>query len=235
MEWLKKWWILSTVSLLLAAYLLVYFFLGSAHPSLNFIQFLISSFVSMGILLYVVYTRDLTKSSQATADASVKTAEANIRLVESMQSMLLEQWVCELREQSSLIREGETVSRSVHVEDKHISEDNYKAFLRRPKKRTLIFKPRNCGSRPVILNSVKFQISETRSNRPRELTYDPQTPLLINQDKEHEIPVVYNLEGEMEIRVLEISYQDGDRKQNKWIANAYKEIDRYQEPESLVK
>jgi len=82
-----------------------------------------------------------------------------------------------------------------------------------------------------ILYSIKFQISDTRSSRPREIVYVPRTPMVISKDEEKEILVAYNMEGEMEIRILEISYQDGDIKQNKWIANAYKEIDRYQEPE----
>ena len=233
-QWVKKWWVLVLISSLLLRYFYIYFRFGPQHPALSLIQFLINSLVSIAIILYVVYTRELTKSSQATAEASLKTAEANIRLVESMQSMLLEQWACELRENPILIRDGEVVSRIIHVEDKHIPEESYTGYLRRPKKRTLIFKPFNCGSRPVILSSVKFQISETRSKKPRELTYDPPTPMVINKDQEKEILVAYNIEGEVEVRVAEINYQDGDRKQTKWIANAYKEIDRYQEPEGNV-
>ena len=232
--WLRKWWVLVTVILLLLSYLCIYVRFGSQHLALSLIQFLINSFVSIAIILYVVYTRELTISSQVTAEASRKTAEANIRLVESMQSMLLEQWACELRDNAVLNPAGQEVSRSVHVEDKRLSEERYSAYLRRNKKRTLIFKPLNCGSRPVILYSVKFQVSDTRSSRSREISYDPSTPLVINKDQEKEVLVVYNLEGEMEIRVLEISYQDGDRKLTRWIANGYKEIDRYQEPEGLT-
>lgn len=230
-KFIKKWWGCAVIFLLIGVYLFFYFFRSPQSQALTIISFLINSFVSLAVVIYVIYTRDLAKSSQATAEASIKTAEANIRLVESMQSMLLEQWACELKENQELIRDGEMISRSIHVEDKHISADHYSAHLRKPKKRTLIFKPLNCGSRPVILYSVKFEISETRSRRPREITYDPPTPIVINKDQEKEILVAYNIEGEIEIRVVEINYQDGDKKQNRWIANAYKEIDRYQEPE----
>lgn len=230
LPWLRKWWVLILVGLLLLSYLFIYFRFGSQYWALSLTQFLINSFVSIAVILYVVYTRELTISSQTTAEASRKTAEANIRLVESMQSMLLEQWACELRDNTALAPAGQEVSHSIHVEDKRLPEEKYNEYLGRPKKRTLIFRPFNCGSRPVILYSVKFQISDTRSSRPREIAYDPPTPMVINKDQEKEILVAYNIEGEMEIRVLEISYQDGDKKQNRWIANAYKEISRYQEP-----
>jgi hypothetical protein len=232
LEWLKKWWVLSIVGILILLYLYIYLWNNPHHPILLLIQFLISSLVSVGILLYVVYTRELTISSQETVKASRMTAEANIRLVESMQSMLLEQWSCELRENVHLERCGEDISRSIHIEDKRMPEANYIAYLGSRQKRILIFKPLNCGSRPVILNSVKFQISDTRSRKPREISYDPQIPLVLNRDQEKEIFVAYNLEGEMDIRVVEISYQDGDKTQTKWIANSYKEIERYQEPKS---
>ncbi|MFC1510199.1 hypothetical protein ACFL49_00880 [Candidatus Omnitrophota bacterium] len=182
--------------------------------------------------MYVIYTRELAISSQETVKASRMTAEANVRLVESMQSMLLEQWSCELRKDVSLSRDNTDVSRSLHVEDKHMDATQYDAYMRREQKRMLIFKPLNCGSRPVILNSVKFQISDTRSRNPREISYDPTTPVVISKDQERELLIAVNIEGEMEIRVLEISYQDGDKLQNKWIANSYRETARYQEPES---
>lgn len=232
LEWLRKWWILCLAIFFLIAYLFVYFVYGKQHDALlQLLQFLINAAASLAVILYVVYTRELTVSSQKTTEAAIKTAEANTRLVESMQSMLLEQWACELRANVVLSRDGTSVSKSIHVEDKHIPEPKYDAYLRNAKKRTLIFKPLNCGSRPVILYNVKFQMSDTRSSRPREIAYDPQTPIVINKDKELEIPIAYNLEGELEIRIVEISYQDGDKKQNRWIANSYREADRYQEPE----
>lgn len=232
--WLKKWWLVVLVCVPLICYIYVYFSLGSEHKTLTFLQFLINFFVSIAIILYVIYTRDLAISSQSSAEASRKTAEANLKLVESMQSMLLEQWVCELRDTPTLIPTGKDVSSKVHIEDKHVQKEKYEEYLNKPKRRILIFKPRNCGSRLVLLYSVKFQISDTRSSKARDISYDPPKPVLISKDEEQEIPVAYNVEGEMEIRVSEISYQDGDIKQNRWIANGYKEIDRYQEPEGLV-
>ncbi len=229
--WLRKWWILCLATLFLLAYLYVYFIVGKTNESLSILQFLINASASLAVILYVVYTRELTLSSQKTTEAAIKTAEANTRLVESMQSMLLEQWACELKPGINLQPDGEAVSKSIHVDDKHISQAKYCAYLAKDVKRTLLFKPLNCGSRPIILYGAKFQMNDTRSSRPREIAYDPQTPIVINKDQEKEIPIAYNLEGELEIRIVEISYQDGDKKQNRWIANAYRETDRYQEPE----
>lgn len=231
LHFIRKWWILVLVGLLVLIHLGLYFIFGSEYQWLKLTKFLVDSLVSIAIILYVIYTRELAITSQATAEASRKTAEANLRLVESMQSMLYEQWDCVLKDNPTLDPpDGEDISRIIHVEDKHLTQ-NYNTYLSRPKKRTLIFKPLNCGSRPIILYSVKFQISDTRSSRPRELVYVPRTPMVIKKDEDKEILVAYNMEGEMEIRVLEVNYQDGDMKQNKWIANAYKEIDRYQELE----
>ena len=232
LEWLRKWWVLSIVGVLIVLYLCIHLYKSPQHPILPLIQFLISSLVSVGVLMYVVYTRELTISAQETVKASRMTAEANIRLVESMQSMLLEQWSCELREDVHLEGGGDDVSRNIHIEDKHMSVANYNNYLRREQKRILIFKPLNCGNRPIILNSVKFQISDTRSRNPREISYDPSVPLVLNRDQAKEISIAYNIEGEMEIRVVEISYQDGDKTQTKWIANSYRETERYQEPKS---
>lgn len=231
LQWLKKWWILVLVGLLVLIHFGLYLIVGSEYKWLKLTKFLIDSFVSIAVILYVIYTRELALLSQVAAEASRKTAEANIRLVESMQSMLYEQWACELRDNPILDpSEAVEISRLIHEEDKHLVK-KYGDFLLKPKKRTLIFKPLNCGSRPVILYSVKFQISDTRSSRPREIVYVPRTPMVISKDEDKEILVAYNMEGEMEIRIIEISYQDGDMKQNKYIANAYKEMDRYQEPE----
>lgn len=228
----RKWWGCIAIVGLVLCYLIAYKIYGPNFPLLEIISFLINSVVALAVVIYVVFTRELARSSQETAEASRKTAEANIRLVESMQSMLLEQWNCELRENPELIRNGEEISKEIHVQDKHMPDDTYSRYMRRPRKRILIFKPLNCGPRPIIIESVKFQISDTRSQRTRELSYDPPIAILINRDREKEIFIAYNIEGEMEAKVTEITYRDGQLLQKKWIANFYKELERYEELES---
>ncbi len=212
---------------------MVYLIFGKqAKELLDLFHFLINATVSLAVILYVVYTRELTSSSQKTAEAAVITAEANIRLVESMQSMLLEQWACELRDDVILLRGGDAISKLIHVEDKRIAEARYAAYLRNTTRRTLIFKPLNCGSRPVVLYNVKFQMNDTRSTKQREIAFDFQPPMVIKKDQTVEIPIAYNIEGELEIRVAEITYLDGEKKQSRWIANPYREPDRYELLES---
>ena len=133
-----------------------------------------------------------------------------------------------------MIPQGESVSSEIYLEDKKMKEKDYHEYLKKDKKRILVFKPRNCGSKLVLLKSMKFQINDTRSNKTRDISYTPPTFIAIQQDKEAEILAAYNIEGEMEIRVSEISYLDGDLLQNKWIASGYRESERYQEPESSL-
>lgn len=223
-NWFLKWWPCFVIIGLLVWSIIDQIFLEQLDTT-PIVGPLINGIGVLAIVIYVIYTKDLAESSQ-------KTAEANVRIVESMQSRILEEWECRKCSNVILIRGGEDVSRVLHISDKEINEQEYTRFTRREKLNVLVFKPMNMGPRPVLLKRVKFIISDTRCKRERDLSWDPGKPVVIQKDKNIEIIVCYDMEGMISARVAEIEYQDGVVNQTLWIANPFTERRHEPEPEA---
>ncbi len=191
----------------------------------NLLRFLLDLGVGLSVVIYVIYTRDLAQSSQVMA-------EANLEIVRSLRSLLVEEWVAQerVRLDVDLCRGGLELSQVVHLEDLQMPRERYERRAARDRVRVLIFKPLNSGTRLVLLRSVKFQIFLTAAGRVRELAFAPEHPLPIKKEEHAEIHILYDFEGQIDARVVEIDYLDGDRSQNKWVANPWRE-GRYFEPE----
>jgi hypothetical protein len=191
----------------------------------NFVRFLLDAIVGVSVVIYVIYTRDLSRSSQAMA-------EANLEIVRSLRSLLVEEWVAQERPRAgvALCRGGMELSRTVHIEDLQMPMELYERRRGREQVRLLIFKPMNSGSRVILLRSVRFAIFLTATGRVRELVFEPEHPLAIRKEEHAEIHVAYDFEGQIDARVVEIDYLDGDQAQSKWVANPWRE-GRYFEPE----
>lgn len=222
-NWSSKLWPCLFIIGLLSYGIVDYFFLPETD-NINLITFLINGLGVLAIVLYVMYTKELAESSN-------KTAEASIKMVEAMQSRVLEQWECRKCDNVRLIRGGEEVSRVIHISDKQISERDYEGYKKTDKPRVLIFKPMNMGPRPVLLKRVKFGISDSRAKIERDISYDPEPPIVIQKEKSIELQVCYDMEGIIAARVVEIEYKDGDIVQTLWTANPFNERRHEIEPE----
>ncbi len=222
-NWLSKWWPCLFIIGLLSYGIIDYFFFPKID-NINLITFLINGLGVLAIVIYVMYTKDLAESSN-------KTAEANIKIVESMQSRILEQWECRKCDNIHLIRGGEEVSRAIHISDKQISERDYEGYKKTDKLRVLIFKPMNMGPRPVLLKRIKFGISDSRAKVERNISYDPEPPIVIQKEVSIELQVCYDIEGMIAARIVEIEYKDGDIVQTLWTANPFNEKRHEIEPE----
>jgi len=220
-----KWWPCIIIIGLVIWGSIDHFFLPKTD-NVQIIIFLINSIGVLAIVIYVMYTKELAESSN-------KTAEANIKIVESMQSRILEQWECRKCKDINLIRGGEDVSRVIHVTDKQIVESEYESYKESEKPRVLIFKPMNMGPRAVLLRRVKFVISDSRSKLERDISYNPEPPRVVQKEQNIEIQVCYDIEGMMSARVAEIEYNDGSIEQTLWTANPFSE--RRHEPEPEIK
>lgn len=214
-NWLSKWWPCLFIIGLLSYGIIDYFFLPEID-NIHIVTFLINSIGVLAIVIYVMYTKELAESSN-------KIAEANIKIVESMQSRILEQWECRKCKNINLIRGGEDVSYVIHVSDKQISESEYENYKKSEAPRVLIFKPMNMGPRPVLLRRVKFTISDSRCKIERDISYDPEPPIVIQKEQSIEMQVCYDIEGMISARVVEIEYNDGNIEQTLWIANPFSE------------
>lgn len=221
-EWLKKWWPIIIVALFLL-WGIVAFYIPADMRQFQLITFLVQGLVALAVIIYVIYTRDLAIYSQ-------QTAMANERLVESMRSLVVEQWEVKEMEDVQLIPGGDDLSRDIYVDDKDFSQAKYDSYVERRKIRVLIFKPMNCGTRTVFLKSIWFAVACSKVLSYRQLPYDAQPPAALHKDEFIEIPVIYDIEGAIEARVVGITYQDGDLEQTKWIANPFEER-RFFEPE----
>jgi hypothetical protein len=224
-SWASRWWPLLAFAVI---GILGCFYGFGAHKNddvFKFLRFLVDLVVGLAVVVYVIYTRDLARTSQLTADA-------NLEIVKSMRSLLVEEWVAQERPRAevNLCRGGTELSRVVHIDDQDMPADRYERRTGRERVRLLIFKPMNSGTRVILLRSARIQVSLTPAGRPRELVITPEHPLAIRQDESVEIQVLYDFEGQMDARVVEIDYLDGDRSQNKWVANPWREA-RYFEPE----
>lgn len=195
------------------------------ETALGFLKLLVDLVVGLAIVIYVIYTRDLAKSSQVTADA-------NLEIVRSMRSQIVEEWVAQERAASEvrLCRDGDELSRDIHLTDLGMPRDRFERKLTRDRHRVLIFKAMNTGTRVILLRSVKFQILLSPGGRGRELVFAPEHPIAIRKDEYAEVQVVHDFEGQIEARVVEIDYLDGDQPQTQWVANPWRE-GRYFEPE----
>ena len=220
-NWLSKWWPCLLLFAIVIWGIVDYFFVPESDQT-EFIKFLLNASGVLAVVMYVIYTRGLSESSQ-------QIAQANVRLVESTQSRILEQWVVEKPETVNLI-DGGTASWAIHVDDKEIGEERYREYQGKHRPRVLIFRPMNVGTRPVILKSVKFKIADSRSGRERDVSYSPECPVVLQKDSCIDIQVCYSIEGQINARVAEIDYNDGLSRQTIWLANPFTEK-RYEEAE----
>lgn len=219
-QWVKRWWPVVFVSLFLL-WGIVAFYIRADTRDFELIKFLVQGVVALALIFYVTYTKDLATYSQ-------QTALANKQIVESMQSLIAEQWEAKETEGAQLILKGEDLSREIYVHDKDWKENDYDEYIGRKSKRVLFFKPMNNGTRTVFLKSVKLEIADSRMVTFREISYDPEPPRTLHKDESIEIPVVYDIEGVIEARVSSIRYQDGNLEQTTWIARPFRET-RYTE------
>lgn len=222
-NWRSKWWPCLFIIGLLSYGIIDHFFLPKTD-NINLITFLINGLGVLAIVIYVIYTKDLAESSN-------KTAEANIQLVASMQSRILEDWECRKCTQVNLIRGGGDISEALHTADKQINNDEYNRFKSCGKPRILIFKPLNMGPRPVVLKKAKFIVSDTRCKIERDLSWNPSSPVVIPKDGRIELQICYDMEGMLSARIAEIEYQDGEVNQTLWTANPFSEKRHEQEQE----
>jgi hypothetical protein len=205
-----------------------YFYFGKSNQSLlAYLQFLLNAIVGLAVVLYVIYTGRLVKSGQQTADA-------NLQLIETMRSYLVEEWVAQERpaREIQFVPGGEEISRALHVQSIGMPPERYEQECQRDKLRVLIFRPFNGGPRLLLLKRVKLEIGFGKGG-PREISCDLERPLRIPQNASTELHVLYDFVGQIEARVIEIEYLDGVRVQKTWVANPWSER-TYFAPESTT-
>lgn len=218
-----RWWPCFLVVALLLWSIIDQAFLLNINTT-AMVSSLINGIGVLAIIIYVIYTKDL-------AEASIKTAEANVQLVASMQSRILEDWECRKCSPVNLIRGGDHISEVLHISDKQINTDAYERFKGCDTPYILIFKPLNMGPRPVVLKKVKFVVSDTRCKVERDLSWNPSSPVVLSKDERIELHICYDMEGMLSARIAEIEYQDGEINQVSWIANPFSERRREIEQE----
>lgn len=216
-------WPYIAFGILILIYTYFYFFRPNQHV-LTYVQFLLNAIAALAVVKYVIYTRELVKSGQQTADA-------NRQLIETMRPLLLEEWAAQERpaDEIRFVRGATEVSRALHLEDIGVPEWTYDQHCQGSRRRVLIFRPFNNGPRVVLLKRLKLEISHR--GHAREISCDPDRPLMIPQNERIELHVVYDFVGQIDAKIVDIEYLDGDRIQRNWVANPWSER-AYFEPES---
>lgn len=130
--------------IIFGALVVVYTYFYFWKPTLeigDYLQFLLNAIAGLAVVLYVIYTRELVKSGQ-------QTAQANLELIATMRSLLLEEWVAQDRPATEirLLPPGALeLSRTLHISDLGMPADRYDHQCGRDKRRVLIFRPYNGG------------------------------------------------------------------------------------------
>lgn len=195
-----------------------YFYFYKPSPSvLTYLQFLLNAVAGLAVVVYVVYTRELVKAGQ-------QTAEANLQLLETMRSYLVEEWVAQERpcDKVAFLPGSEELSRTLHVEGVGMPPDRYDHHCQKEKVRILIFRPFNGSPRLLLLKRVKLEVGIAKGN-PQEISYDLERPLRIPQNESIELHVLFDFVGQIDARLVEIEYLDGVRIQKTWVANPWSE------------
>jgi hypothetical protein len=221
----KSWPYLFFLALIVVYTYFYFFYKHDNTLVLGYLQFLLNGVAALAVVIYVIYTRELVKSGQ-------QTAEANLQLIETMRSYLVEEWVAQERPTTeiNLVPGSKQLSRSLHIDGIGMPADRYDQHCNRDKQRVLIFRPYNGGPRLLLLRRVRLEIAFGKGS-PQEISCDLERPLRIPQNGSVEIHVLYDFMGQIDARVLEIEYLDGVRVQRTWVANPWSER-TYFAPES---